>query len=145
MTVDGRPTHGVPALMVCAFVVQGSSGGLPTEIESGETAYGSRACASSINTGPPRDPSADHAQQTDAVPMAVQLSEQQLQDFEELSRLSGLDLKPGVARSLVGLLALGAPPKSVQNVLTAIAQHKPATPAGPQPSAPDSPASTSAR
>ena len=79
--------------------------------------------------------------------MAVQLNEQQLQDFEQLARLSGLDLKPGVARSLVGLLALGAPPKSVQNVLTAVAQHKPANPAGPQqiPPVSSSPASSSAR
>ena len=56
--------------------------------------------------------------------LPVALSEEQLSSFEELARSVGLDLKPGVARSLTGLLALGAAPHSLQTVIGVIVQNK---------------------
>lgn len=52
------------------------------------------------------------------------LSEEQLAEYEELARSAGLDLKEGVARSLTGLLALGAAPHSLQTVIGVIVQSK---------------------
>lgn len=78
-----------------------------------------------------------------AVDPPVALSEEQLAGFEELARSAGLDLKEGVARSLTGLLALGAAPHSLQTVIGVIVQSKSTPAASVRRAAPSTSSTTS--